>query len=145
MSRSMTIFAASIMLIAPAAQAGIELERLELAEEYAIAVFADGVESARQMALGENGTIFVGSRRAGKVHAVVDSDGDFRADRVFVIDEGLKMPSGVAFRDGDLYVAAVGDLYRYDDIEASLESPPEPVLVTDDQAGAIYRLSPRGG
>lgn len=113
------------------ARADIALEHLTVPEGYAIELFAEGVENARQMALGDNGTIFVGSRRAGKVHAVVDSDGDFRADRVVVIAEGLKMPSGLAFRDGDLYVAAVSDIFRFDDIEDNLDNPPEPVLVTD--------------
>jgi len=112
-------------------RADIALEKLTVPEGYAIDVFAEEVENARQMALGENGTIFVGSRRAGKVHAVVDSDGDFVADRVILIDDGLKMPSGVAFREGALYVAAVSDILRYDDIEARLDNPPEPVLVTD--------------
>lgn len=109
----------------------VRLEKLELPAGYSIALYADGVENARQMALGDNGTIFVGSRRAGKVHAVIDEDGDNRADRVVLIDEGLNMPSGVAFRDGSLYVAAVGDLFRYDDIESRLDDPPERVLVTD--------------
>lgn len=112
-------------------RADITLEHLTVPEGYSIELFAKGVENARQMALGDNGTIFVGSRRAGKVHAVVDSDGDFRADRVVVIAEGLKMPSGLAFRDGALYVAAVSDIFRFDDIEENLDNPPEPVLVTD--------------
>lgn len=111
--------------------AEIDLGKLRLGEGYAIELYAEGVENARQMALGDEGTLFVGSRRAGKVHAVIDQDGDRRADRVVVIDEGLKMPTGLAFHDGDLYVAAVSDLFRYDDIEARLDTPPEPVLVTD--------------
>lgn len=35
-------------------------------------VFAAYVENAREMVLGSGGTVFVGSRTAGKVHAVVD-------------------------------------------------------------------------
>ncbi|GAB4171224.1 MAG: sorbosone dehydrogenase family protein [Wenzhouxiangellaceae bacterium] len=118
-------------LVAASHALAVDLSLLTLPEGYTISVYAEGVENARQMALGDQGTIFVGSRRAGKVHAVVDRDGDHRADQVFLIDEGLKMPSGVAFRDGSLYVAAVGDLYRYDRIESRLEDPPERVLVTD--------------
>ena len=48
-------------------------------------VFAEKVENARSMALGPQGTVFVGSQYAGKVHAVVDSDGDHKADKVVVI------------------------------------------------------------
>ena len=56
----------------------------------------------------------------GKVYAVVDHDQDQRADAVHTLAEGLFMPSGVAFRDGALYVAEVNRVLRYDDIEAHL-------------------------
>ena len=42
------------------------------------------------------------------------------------------MPSGVAYRDGALYVAAVNQILRYDDIEKKLADPPEPVVVIDN-------------
>lgn len=104
---------------------------IELPPGFEINVYAEGVENARQLALGQNGTVFVGSRKAGVVHAVVDRDGDNVADRVILIDEGLRMPSGIAFRDGSLYVGALDRILRYDDIENRLDDPPEPVLVTD--------------
>ncbi len=107
------------------------IDLLELPEGFTATIYAEGVENARQMALAPGGTLFVGSRRAGKVHAVVDADGDQRADRVVLIDEGLKMPSGVAFRDGALYVGALDRVLRYDDIENRLDDPPEPVLALD--------------
>ena len=62
-------------------------------------VFAEKVENARSMALGPQGTVFVGSQYAGKVHAVVDSDGDHKADKVVVIASGLDQPNGVAVRN----------------------------------------------
>ncbi len=37
----------------------------------------------------------------------------------------------MAFRDGALYVAEISRILRYDDIEASLRNPPEPVVVFD--------------
>ncbi|MCY4545508.1 MAG: sorbosone dehydrogenase family protein [Gemmatimonadetes bacterium] len=105
------------------------LSRIRLPEGFRIAVYARGVENARAMAMGPGGTLFVGSRRAGNVYAVRDRDGDFAADEVIVLDRGLRMPSGVAFRDGALYVAEVSRVLRYDDIENRLEDPPEPVVV----------------
>ena len=105
------------------------LSRIRLPEGFRIAVYAQGVQNARAMAMGPGGTLFVGSRRAGNVYAVRDRDGDFAADEVIVLDSGLRMPSGVAFRDGALYVAEVSRVLRYDDIENRLEDPPEPVVV----------------
>ena len=57
------------------------------------------------MALGPRGTVFVGSMSAGKVHAVIDRNGDHKADRVVVIASGLNQPNGVAVHNGALYVA----------------------------------------
>lgn len=111
-------------------QAALPLEKIQLPPGFVIEIYASGVENARQMALGEKGVLFVGSRRAGKIHAVVDHDQDGRADQVYLIDEDLNMPSGVAFRDGSLFVGAVDRILRYDNIEAQLEQPPEPVVVT---------------
>ena len=42
------------------------------------------------------------------------------------------MPTGVAFRDGALYVVAIDKLLRYDNAEANLDKMPEPVVVYDD-------------
>src|SRR5690349_17615726 len=98
---------------------------------FRVDVFADKVENAREMALGPRGTVFVGSMRAGKVHAVVDSDGDHKADRVVLIASGLDQPTGVAVRGGALYVATASKLLRFDDIERRLDSPPAPVVVRD--------------
>ena len=112
--------------------ADVSLDKIELPEGFTIDMYADSVPNARQMALSPNGTLFVGSRRAGTVRAVIDHDGDFKADQVVLIDDSLTMPSGLAFRDGSLYVGAVSQILRYDDIEAHLDAPPEPVVVVND-------------
>ena len=119
------------LLLAESGHAELNLDQLELPPGFSIKVYAEGVENARQMVRGDRGTVFVGSRRAGKLWAVTDSDGDQRADQVALIDEDLKMPSGLEFRDGALYVGAVERILRYDDIESRLDQPPEPVVVTD--------------
>lgn len=96
-----------------------------------VEVFADSVANARSMVRGPRGTIFVGSRNAGRVHALVDRDRDGKADRVIVIARDLDQPNGIAFRKGSLYVATASRLLRYDDIERRLDSPPAPVVVRD--------------
>jgi glucose/arabinose dehydrogenase len=108
-----------------------ELGDITLPPGFRIAVFAADVPNARQMALGPAGVIFVGSRSEGKVYAVVDGDGDHRADQVHVLATGLNMPSGVAFRDGALYVAAVNRVLRWRDVARDLTRPPAPEVVSD--------------
>lgn len=96
-----------------------------------IAVWAR-VSDARSLALGPEGTVFVGNRRGDSVWAVRDSDGDHRADRVVRIASGLEMPNGVAVRGGDLYVAEVSRVIRFPGIEGRLDDPPPPEVVRDD-------------
>ncbi len=107
------------------------LDRLTLPPGFHIAVYSDQVPSAREIALGTHGTVFVGSMSAGKVYALVDRDGDGRADQVRVVASGLEMPVGVAFRDGNLYISAVSRILVLRNIEQHLDDPPPPVVIND--------------
>jgi glucose/arabinose dehydrogenase len=104
--------------------------QIKLPPGFTLSTFADGVDNARAMCWGERGTLFVGSRSKGVVHALRDANGDGVADERHVVASGLNMPVGVAFRDGALYVSAVSRLLRYDAIEDNLQHPPEPVVIT---------------
>jgi glucose/arabinose dehydrogenase len=95
-------------------------------------VFAEKVQNARSMALGPQGTVFVGSQYARTVHALVDTNADHKADRVVPIATGLDQPNGLAMRNGALYVATASRLLRFDDIEKHLDAPPAPVTLRDD-------------
>jgi glucose/arabinose dehydrogenase len=118
-----------VAAVLPSASA--DVRDIKLPPGFRIAVYAADVPNARQMALGPAGIIFVGSRNEGKVHAVVDRDGDHRADEVHVLAKDLEQPSGVAFRDGHLYVAAVSRILRFRDAARDLRHPPAPEVVTD--------------
>ena len=108
--------------------------RLHVPPGFTVTLYADGVTNARAMAWGDHGTLFVGSMDAGKVYALRD-DHDGRADSVRVIASGLKLPVGVAFRDGALYVSAVDRILRFDGIEARRDARPKPTVVVDDLPG----------
>jgi glucose/arabinose dehydrogenase len=110
----------------------LPLNLVKMAPGFAIEIYASGVPSARQMALGKQGTLFVGSRSknaGGVVYAIVDTNRDQKADEVITIARGLNEPNGVAFRDGSLYVGEIHRIIRYDNIESNLKSPPEPAVV----------------
>src|SRR6266704_3584841 len=123
----------AIGLVACAARGNqtLSLDKIKLPPGFSISIYATGVPNAREMALGSNGTLFAGSMNAGNVYAVVDHDSDNRADEVIKVANGLNMPSGIAFRNGSLYVAEVSRVTRYDNIEAQLKNPPKPVVVND--------------
>jgi glucose/arabinose dehydrogenase len=114
-------------LATPAAR--LPIAKLHVPDGFKVEVFASGVTNARSMALGSEGTVFVGSRVIDKVYAISPVNG---ANVVKVIASGLHRPNGVAFHNGSLYVAELSKIWRYDNIEANLDHPPAPVLIYDD-------------
>ncbi len=134
----------------PAAASALDLSRLTVAPGFTLEVFAEGVDNARQMALTEQGTLLVGSRHAGNLYALPDLDRDFHADKVITLASGLRRPSGIAYKDGDLYVADINLILKYADIDNHLQSdaPFEVVfdgLPSDGHHGWKYlRFAPNG-
>ena len=112
-----------------AAAQPLPLERIRLPPGFEIGVFAERVANARSLAHGKGEVVFVGTRDEGAVYAVRYRGS--RATQVLRIAAGLNMPNGVALRDGALYVAEVNRILRFDDIEARLENPPQPVVVSE--------------
>lgn len=105
------------------------IDRLKVAAPYKISVFASGVKNARSLTLGKNGTVFVGSRTEGKVYALLpDKNADGRSDGVRVIAQGLNSPNGVAFKDGDLYIAEISRIRVIRGVEAKLQQENSPEL-----------------
>ena len=109
-----------------------DLSSVRLPPGFRIDVYADSVPGARSLAIGPAGTVFVGSRDLGmgQLYALRDADGDQRAETVRVLAQGLNAPNGVAVKNGALYVAEPQRIIRYDDIEAHLDAPPAPVVIT---------------
>jgi glucose/arabinose dehydrogenase len=132
MKRLLPLLCALLPLAVAAAE--LPLHLIKLPPGFAIELFAR-VDNARGMALGAQNTLFVGSMRAGKVHAL-KFDARYRVTRSHLVAEGLQLPVGVAFRDGALYVSAVSRILRFDGIENRLAqspySPPPPAVVRDD-------------
>jgi glucose/arabinose dehydrogenase len=74
------------------------------------------------------GIVYVGSA-AGKVYAVQYAAG--ARTTVHTVASGLQLPTGVAWRDGALFVGASARVLRFDGIDDKLAAPPAPVVVTD--------------
>lgn len=106
---------------------------VKLPPGFKLSVYADNVPGARSLALGQQGTLFVGTR-SGSVFAVSGRPTAAGTTRpvVRVLASNLNMPNGVAFRDGALYVAEIHRIIRYDNIESSLTQAPAPKVVRGD-------------
>ncbi len=106
-----------------AAKADVKLDQIKLPAGFQIEVWAADVPNARSMAISENGIVFVGNRQEKNVYALVDENADGKADTKFILAEGLRMPNGVAYKNGDLYVAEVSRILRFKDIKNTLATP----------------------
>lgn len=106
---------------------GKPAEFLRVPAGFRAEILVENVPNARSMALGERGTLFVGTRSGGVVYAVPDVLGASPA--VVRFAEGLSMPNGVALHDGALYVAEQKRLIRFPDAEANVGKVPEPEVV----------------
>jgi glucose/arabinose dehydrogenase len=109
----------------------LPLDKIKLPPGFSIEVYAE-VENARSMALSPSGVLYVGNNDKDKVYAVKDTNGDFKADKKWVLATGLNMPNGVAFKDGDLYIAEVSKISKLEGIESKLANPPQLKVVNDD-------------
>ena len=105
-----------------------DLEKITLPPGFTIEIYYHPVPGARSLAMGESGTIFVGTR-GNKVYAITDTNDDKKGDSLFTIASGLNTPNGVAFYKKSLYVAEISSILRFDTIEKKLNDPPKPVII----------------
>ena len=108
-----------------------QLASIKLPQGFSISIFAE-VDNARSLAMGDNGTLFVGNRKGSSVYALRDEDGDGVAEKKYVVAKDMNTPNGVAFHNGSLFIAEIDKIWRIDNIESQLQNPAKPILVTDN-------------
>ncbi len=103
----------------------VDLSKIMLPKGYKVEIYAANVPGAREMAFAEDGTLFAGSV-AGKVYAI-------RPDRsVVVVDDSLDMPAGLDYYQGDLYVAEISRILKYENILQEPHKSQRPVVINDN-------------
>ena len=105
------------------------IENLDIADGFVIEVFAENINTPRQIAESSAGNIFVGSRSGGVITAI-DVNGEYRT-----IAEGLSNSTGVTYHNGDLYFSEVDSIWKIPDIDKALSTSklmPKKVLVTNN-------------
>jgi glucose/arabinose dehydrogenase len=108
----------------------IPLDRIQLPAGFHIELLAR-VPNAREMSLGSGNVLYVGSMEEGKVYAV-DLDSNYHGKQVHVIASDLKLPIGVAYRGGSLYISAVDRILRLDNIDSDHSAPRKPITLRSD-------------
>jgi glucose/arabinose dehydrogenase len=132
MNRAVQLLALSTLLLASACGSrDLPVQRIDVPDGFHVHVYSDAVPNARSLRLADEHTVIVSTRSDGRVYAVVDDDGDYRADSVHEIARELTSPNGIDVHDGDLYLATRQRILRYRDIARNLDPPPEPEVVYD--------------
>ncbi|MCA1897936.1 PQQ-dependent sugar dehydrogenase [Shewanella putrefaciens] len=126
------LFVSVILLPIHSAVAASQSVMITVSKGFGLSLYASDLGDAKQIAMGSNGTLFVGSHKSGTIHALVDSNQDGRVDKRYVIAKGLKSPEAIAFYDGDLFVATENRVMRFIDIEQRLRRPSRPKEIYSD-------------
>jgi glucose/arabinose dehydrogenase len=107
----------------------LPLYLLKLPKGFKINLYADKVPGARQLALGEKGIVYVGTRGQGKVYALIPNKAETHTATVLTLADNLNEPNGIAFNQGSLYVAEIHQVLKYPDITRQLVKPPKPRVI----------------
>lgn len=108
------------------------LKKIRLPEGFKIEMYSDNVPNARSMTLSPAGILYVGTRADDKVYALEDKDGDGVAEKKYILAQDMNTPNGVAFKDGNLYVAEINKVWKFEGIETNLNKVKKPTLVADN-------------
>jgi glucose/arabinose dehydrogenase len=107
----------------------LPVAKLKVPQGFKIELYAAGVDNARTLRQGDNGTVFVSSRIKDKIHAIVDKNGK---REVKVIASGLHRPNGIVLHNGTLYIAELSQISKIENIESNLDNPPKPTVIFSD-------------
>jgi len=105
------------------------LADIRLPPGFSIDVYAE-VPNARSLALGADGTVFVANRRGDSVYAIIPNDDNQR--EVIELLRGLSTPNGIAYFNGDLFVAETARVLRYRDVTSRLRNMPDAEVLDID-------------
>ncbi|MBK9734882.1 MAG: sorbosone dehydrogenase family protein [Saprospiraceae bacterium] len=109
----------------------LPLDSLKLPAGFVISIFADSVVNARSMCYSPEGILYVSTRDKGNVYALKDTDGDMLVDKKYTLLTGGNMPNGVAYKDGNLYIAEVNRILKIENVASKLDNPGTPVIIYD--------------
>ena len=97
----------SIFLISLYTNANPDLDKLNVPNGFEIAIFADKLDTPRQLAETDEGYVIAGSKNGDKIYALLDQDLDGYAEKRILLADNLKNPTGVTVYGGDLYLSLI--------------------------------------
>ena len=98
------------------------VETLKVPQDFEISIIASDIESPRQITETKDGHLVVGSKTGDKITALIDQDKNGIFEKHITVSSGLQNPTGVVYKNGDLYFAEIDTVWIIKDIDAWLES-----------------------
>lgn len=92
-------------------------QRISVPEGFHITIFAEGLPGARFMAFAPDGSLYVSLIASGRIMRLPDDDHDGRVDVTQLVADNLRVPHGLEWHDGWLYVAQLDRLERLQDTD----------------------------
>ncbi len=92
-----------------------EINNLIVPKNFDIEIFAEGINSPRQMTETDDGHIVVGSKNSDEIVAIL-KDGNSTKTKI-TIAKNLKNPTGVTFYEGNLYFAEIDKIWIIKNID----------------------------
>ncbi len=135
LARAILGIVAGLALVSPSwAQA----PPVSLPPGFHLEVFASDLGGPRFMTLDPAGTLLVSVPSRGRVVALPDKNGHGKPDAVVIVADGLSQPHGLAFKDGQLYVAETGRVLRFHYDPAALKASQPRVIVPSLPTGGHW-------
>ena len=103
-----------------------DISKLNLPNGFEISIYANDLQSPRQITETDKGYIVVGSKNGDKIFALFDEDEDGFAENRTLIMSGLQNPTGVVYHRGDLYFAEIENVWVIKDIDTLLVAKRDP-------------------
>ena len=101
------------------------IDKLQIPEGFEINIYAENIESPRQITETEDGFIIVGSKNGKSIYALNDIDNDGFAEEKILIANGLQNPTGVTVHKGDLYFSEIDKIWTIKNIDNWLNNTSE--------------------
>ena len=102
--------------------ADTNINKLLIPDDFEISIYAENLDSPRQITETDNGFIIVGSKNGKNIFALKDDDNDGVSDKKILIAKDLKNPTGVTFHNGNLYFSEIDTVWIIKNIDKWLIS-----------------------
>ena len=113
------------------------INKLQLPEGFQVSIYAEGIESPRQITETEDGHVIVGSKNGISIYALNDINKDGVSEEKVLIANGLQNPTGVTFYEQDLFFSEIDKIWVIRNIDKwlaldNLDELPKKEIYMDD-------------